>query len=136
MKQLIKEMIPEGFNWAAVDQNGTAWAYFRKPKIEEFSFWPGHNVYKLIGEGFDNINWQNSLIQRISEEVAELKKLKVEDIPQDCKWAAIDQDGMAFAYEAKPKVSEVSFVAQQHSYFILIGTHYDSADWKNSLISR
>ena len=63
--------IPQDFNYAAVDKDGSAWAFKQKPKInEETQAWvPEIPEYLFqIGDGFDASDWQNSLVSRETTE--------------------------------------------------------------------
>lgn len=70
MKKLIKADIPTGYSYAAIDENGLAWAYKAKPFIEERFQWyfdRSEEPY-FIGSNFDTANWKNSLISIYDEE--------------------------------------------------------------------
>lgn len=59
--------IPQDLNWAAVDKDGSAWAFKQKPTINKqdgtwFTYTPEYLFQ--IGEGFDSSDWQNSLVSR------------------------------------------------------------------------
>ena len=141
-KKLKVEDIPEGYNYAAVDADGFAYAFKDRPivcddkhDVPPFNF--GHHKY--IGKGFDSTDWQNSLIFKECNEVkAEPKKLHIYHIPRDLNWAAIDKDGSAWAFKGKPKINEETqtWVPEIPEYLFQIGEGFDSSDWQNSLLSR
>jgi hypothetical protein len=73
MKTLTPDLIPEGFSWAAVDQNGYAYAYKSKPISDGCDEWielenENENPFQ-IGEGFNPKNWENSLVSRANTSV-------------------------------------------------------------------
>jgi hypothetical protein len=64
MKILIKELIPEGFKFAAVDSNGSAYAYKTKPSAG-LTMWETNILYEwtyFIGDNFHALDWKNSLV--------------------------------------------------------------------------
>lgn len=78
LKQLDQSVFKE---WAdcwkffATDEDGDAWRYREKPKIDNGdNRWSSSNtVPLLIGTGYDASNWQNSLIERdTAKELAEV----------------------------------------------------------------
>lgn len=78
LKQLDQSVFKE---WAdcwkffAIDEDGDAWRYREKPKIDNGdNRWSSSNtVPLLIGTGYDTSNWQNSLIERdIAKELLEV----------------------------------------------------------------
>ena len=69
-KKLKVEDIPDGYEYAAVDADGFAYAFKDRPivcddkhDVPPFNF--GHHRY--IGKGFDSQNWKNSLVSRETE---------------------------------------------------------------------
>ncbi len=59
--------IPPAYKWAAVDRDGSAWAFESEPrKYRELYGWhvDGPETAYLLGFGFDATNWKNSLCQR------------------------------------------------------------------------
>lgn len=142
VKKLKIEDIPEGYNYAAVDADGFAYAFKDRPivcddkhDVPPFNF--GHHRY--IGKGFDSQDWQNSLILKGCNEVkADPKKLHYHHIPRDLNWAAIDKDGSAWAFKQKPKINEEThtWFTETPEYLFEIGEGFDASDWQNSLVSR
>ena len=63
------------------------------------------------------------------------KKLKVEDIPEEYSYAAVDHDGYGVAYKDKPFVADGDNEWSCYTKYIKIG-HFDASDWRNSLVSR
>jgi hypothetical protein len=64
MKKLTKEHIPEGFKFAAVHSNGSAYAYKTEP-IAGLNRWETNKLYEwtyFIGDNFDALDWKNSLV--------------------------------------------------------------------------
>lgn len=139
-KKLKIEDIPEGYNYAAVDADGFAYAFKDRPivcddkhDVPPFNF--GHHRY--IGKGFDSQDWQNSLVFRETAERPQLKKLTAADIPQSYNYAAVDKHGSAYAYFEKPTALRCVWVneyLEQNAFFI--GQGFDASDWQNSLLSR
>ena len=69
LTQAVFDGLPPEYRWAAVDSEGRAYAHKCMPKgATEASWWcvRGCAVY-LIGEGYDTTDWQNSLIERETE---------------------------------------------------------------------
>jgi hypothetical protein len=69
MKKLTKQDIPQGFNWASVDSDGKAFAFKEKP-IQCKNEWVGQCSTYFMGYGFDNTDWQNSIISIFDYEKA------------------------------------------------------------------
>lgn len=144
-KKLKVEDIPDGYEYAAVDADGFAYAFKDRPiicddkhDVPPFNF--GHHKY--IGKGFDASDWQNSLISREAEQKPEPKKLTAQDIPKGYNYAAVDSDGRANGYKELPELFEFQYDSAyeskvkylDHKKFIGIG--YDTTGWQNSLVSR
>lgn len=79
LKQLDQSVfngLDEKWRFAAVDDDGRAYVFMRKPEIDETDpcFIDGNTTRcKGIGEGYDASNWQNSLIERdIAKELLEV----------------------------------------------------------------
>ena len=67
LDQSIFDRLDEKWRFAAVDNDGRAYAFMRKPEIDETNpcFIDGDATRcKWAGEGYDASNWQNSLIER------------------------------------------------------------------------
>jgi hypothetical protein len=71
MKTLEIEMIPVGYNYAAIDSNGHAYAFITKPRLRAGAWQSSSAAYHLgkptayhLGHPFDHNGWQNSLIER------------------------------------------------------------------------
>lgn len=65
-----------------------------------------------------------------------MRKLTKEDMPDGYKFAATDEDGIAYAYKDKPIIYDGYWGAKQRNYYLhRIGSGYDASDWQNSLIS-
>jgi len=141
-KKLKIEDIPEGYNYAAVDADGFAYAFKDRPivcddkhDVPPFNF--GHHRY--IGKGFDFQDWQNSLVCRETSERPRFKnKLNWAHIPQDLNWAAVDKDGSAWAFKQKPTINKQdgTWFTYTPEYLFQIGEGFDSSDWQNSLVTR
>ncbi len=56
----------------------------------------------------------------------------------DKKWqfVAVDEDGMAFVYQSKPRLGSTYFIGGNGCDYVEFGTGYDSTNWQNSLIER
>jgi hypothetical protein len=136
MKKLTANDIPEGYNYAAVDSNGIAYAF---KTIPIFNFVAGvwhHTDEEVsllrIGEDFDATNWTTSLVDKKT-----LKKLTVEDIPEGYSWAAIDKFGWAFAFKSQPYIwNDFTWGENGQDTAIKIGSNFDVSNWKNSLINK
>jgi hypothetical protein len=61
MKKLTKGDIPEGFNYAAVDSDGYAYAYENKPTLY-YKLWIYGGKIVHLGVDFEATNWTDSLI--------------------------------------------------------------------------
>lgn len=136
MKKLTINDIPEGYNYAAIDSSGNGFAYQGKPKKLN-TIWvvnAGMN-HVLIGK-FDPTDWQNSLVSRETTKQSKPKTLTSEDIPEAYSWAAVEPDGVAYAYEVMPKLSADynSWESSEGSDYKKIGENYDASNWKKSLI--
>ena len=141
-KKLKVEDIPEGFNYAAVDSDGWAYAYVEKPELLEDSFHGDYDPLKksyYIGMGYDTTDWKNSLVSRETSEQTQFKtELNWAHIPQVFNYAAVHKDGSAWAFQQKPVVNEQyeNWVTNIPEYFFQIGQGFDSTDWQNSLVAR
>jgi hypothetical protein len=65
MKKLTKEDIPKAYVYAAVDESGMTYAFKTKPILRKSVWWPQNNDYIVIGDDFDNTDWQNSLVENL-----------------------------------------------------------------------
>ena len=138
-KKLKVEDIPDGYEYAAVDADGFAYAFKDRPivcddkhDVPPFNF--GHHRY--IGKGFDSQDWQNSLISREAEQKPELKKLTAEDIPEGYDYAVINFNGTAFATKGKPIKHSYGWNFVDTLPFVELGGNYDTKEWSKSLVSR
>jgi hypothetical protein len=66
MKILNQDYIPQeqGYKFAAVDSNGSAYAYKTKPSAG-LTMWETNDSsekYHFIGNNFDTLDWENSLV--------------------------------------------------------------------------
>ena len=103
LTQSVFDGLPSEYRWAAVDADGRAHAHKCTPKgATEASWWcvRGCAVY-LIGEGYDTTDWQNSLIERLSDTCIDdmgianaQKQSERQDVPTaaDIDWAKADID--------------------------------------------
>ena len=139
-KKLTADDIPKGYNYAAVDGDGTAYAYFDCPFIGlNLSDWTvnGRN-YERIGE-FDASDWENSLVSRKPAELPQPKKLTAENIPDGYYYAAVDPNGHAYAYKKTPIVLSNRMWSRfggDTDKAVIIGVNFDASNWQNSLVSR
>lgn len=138
-KFLTVDMIPKGFNYAAVDSDGWAYAFKKAPLLKTISWMCSSPDCKfvLVGKYFNNDNWRNSVITRDPLPKIPLKTLTVNDIPHGYFWAAVEPDGVAYAYIDMPNLSVDynSWQAVEGSDYTKIGSGFDSLNWKKSLIS-
>ena len=127
--------IPEGFNYAAVDSCGTAFAYRSKPVPHNIgSYWASDVEDSIEIEGyFDASDWKNSLVSRETEQKLQLKQLTADDIPEGYGWAAVNQNGSAYAYKNKPEMIFCGWICTG-DYIFLGG--YNRKNWQNSLVSK
>lgn len=138
-KFLTVDMIPEGYNYAAVDSDGAAYAYVKFPSLSS-NGWVCSSTdckYVLIGKYFNNDNWIISLITREHLPKITQKTLTVDDIPHGYFWAAVEPDGVAYAFGDMPNLSVDynSWQAEESNYYKAIGENYDASNWKRSLIT-
>ena len=137
-KKLKVEDIPEGYNYAAVDSDGWAYAYVEKPELLEDSFHGDYDPLKkscYIGMGYDTCNWRNSLVLREAAERPQFKKLTAADIPDGYNFAAIDRDRQTYVYTQKPTIGDANWISLGGN-FKFFSLQFDPSDWKNSLVSR
>lgn len=135
-KILTEDLIPDDFSWAAIDSFGRAYAFSNKPKLtseswkidcdsEHFNF---INTEIYLGKDFYSQNWKESLIMKF-------KRLKSSNIPSDFKYAAIDEDGQAYAYKSKPMKIKNCWTTLDETPFLPIGNFY-TEDWTSSLVEN
>ena len=70
LTQAVFDGLPPEYRWAAVDNRGSAYAFNAKPKPfkSDFRDWDFNNVVTIsLGGDYDTTNWQNSLIERETE---------------------------------------------------------------------
>lgn len=76
LDQSVFDGLDEKWRFAAVDDDGRAYCFMKKPVIDQDDpcFIDGSTTRcKWIGEGYDTSNWQNSLIERdIAKELLEV----------------------------------------------------------------
>jgi hypothetical protein len=66
-----------------------------------------------------------------------MRKLTVKDMPEGYKFAAVDSDGIAYAYKSAPafELNEGYWDIKDRKYYLhRIGSGFDSTNWENSLI--
>lgn len=137
LKKLTVDDIPNGYNYAAVDSCGTAFAFRSRPVFHNTDSYFISDVEDSIEiEGqYDSSDWKNSLVSREVKQKPVLKKLTVEDIPEGFNYAASDSSGTSWAYQSKPKKLDHSWIVEDDSDYVLIGS-FDPTDWQNSLVSK
>jgi len=95
-------LLPE-YRWAAVDSDGRAYAHECNPKGKTAICWFRRRgrATCFIGEGYDTTDWQNSLIERLSDTCIDdmgianaQKQSERQDVPTaaDIDWAKADID--------------------------------------------
>ena len=62
-----------------------------------------------------------------------MKKLSKADIPGGYSYAAVDADGLAFAYKSRPVCSLNSWLCMGKNVYL--GNDFDWHNWQNSLVS-
>jgi hypothetical protein len=132
MKTLMESDIPDGYKFAAVDEDGIAYAFKTIPELNrnDACWYPTDEENSLlrVGEDFDATNWTTSLVEKKT-----LKKLTIDDIPEGYSWATVDANGKAYAYDSKPERKEYFWSGQNP---MLIGDGYDATNWENSRIEN
>ena len=132
MKTLMESDIPDGYKFAAVDDDGIAYAFKTIPELNrnDACWYPTDEENSLlrVGEDFDATNWTTSLVEKKT-----LKKLTIEDIPDRYSWATVDANGKAYAYDSKPERKKYFWSGQNP---MLIGDGYDATNWENSRIEN
>jgi len=132
-KILTVEDIPQGYNYAAVDEDGIAYAFKTIPELNrnDACWYPTDEENSLlrVGEDFDATNWTTSLVEKKT-----LKKLTVEDITEGYDWATVDSNGFAYAHQTKPIITANGEWKSRFRIFISSG--FDSSNWEHSLIMR
>lgn len=136
LKTLTAEDIPDGYNYASVDMDGTAHAYMDYPFIvekgdKEWSYYKSD--YEQIGK-FDASNWQKSLVSRVEQ--PNLKQLTANDIPEGYNYAAVSTNGVAYVYENEPTINENIKHWSPNGRYEVIGNGYDATNWKQSLVAK
>jgi len=142
LKKLTGTDIPDGYEYAAVDKDGRAYAYMDIPIRLEVVYDSGSSSkarYKnpsvFIGSDFDASDWQNSIISRKTAEQAEPKKLTAADIPEGYNFAAVDSDGQTYVYTQKPSLAKSTWFSLGGN-FKFFSLQFDASDWQNSLVCR
>lgn len=138
-KTLTEVNIPEGFKYAVITKAGTAVATVVAPRLTKWGWDFREGELKVIGEGYDFTDWKNSLVSKNEE--AKPKKLTAEDIPVGFNFAAVDYDGLAYAYVNEPWLDENEECWKAHDFWQMssmfyLGSDYDIVDFKNSLVPR
>lgn len=133
-KKLKIEDIPDGFSYAAVDADGSGYAFVRKPDLFG-RVWGCDTRYTFLGR-FDNSNWQDSLVDREAEQKPEPKKLTAADIPEGYDYAVINFNGTAFATKGKPIKYNYGWDIVGTLPFVELEGNYDTKEWSKSLVSR
>lgn len=145
---------PEWAKYAAVDEDGSVCYYRHKPYTncgrwdtaawrDKQALYDEHNQYIR----YDASDWENSLIERLAAET--LPKLtqdmfSAKECPEWARYAAVDENGLAYWYEMQPQLrlgSRVWFSGGLRSQMLqrpdrLVPILFDSTDWMHSLIER
>lgn len=142
MQKLTAADIPNGYNYAAVDSSGLAFAYKLKPYRFMYRNWQGISsadypgTRACIGKNFDNSDWANSLVSITGEKFDPPKKLTFNDIPIQCNYAAINRYGDAIGYISRPVLWKNRWLPNLYEEIFKIGYDYDASNWTKSLICR
>lgn len=137
--------------YAAVDENGRAYWYDEKPMLVSQA-WEGTGTHfaRLIEHDnivlrYDASDWKTSLLEcptktylpKITDAV-----FRLSECPEWAQYAAVDADGSAYWYAAKPDLGSQAwcniskhFVARRIT-LANMPIRYDKTNWKNSLIER
>jgi hypothetical protein len=133
MKTLMESDIPDGYKFAAVDEDGIAYAFKTIPELNrnDACWYPTDEENSLlrVGEDFDATNWTTSLVEKKT-----LKKLTIEDIPEGYRWAAVEYNTYAYAFKEKPTKFTLTWSGDDGGLFL--GHSFDNTDWENSLIQK
>jgi len=135
-KTLTEVDIPEGFKYAVITKAGTAVATVVAPRLTKWGWDFREGELKVIGEGYDFTDWQNSFISREAEQKLQLKQLTADDIPERYNYAAVSTSGVAYVYENEPTINENIKHWSPNGRYEVIGNGYDVTDWRNSLVCR
>lgn len=97
MRQLTAKNIPTGFTWAAVEKNGSAYAYKGKPPILKneylgFGEWHNGDDYIFLGGGWDASDWRNSIVSKDSPAIEPTKPTAQKDQANKPSFAEIDPE--------------------------------------------
>lgn len=148
LDQSVFDGLPPKFKWAAVDSDGTVYAYsFKKPYIEKGStVWAPVYGAEFIDHDFDSKDWKKSRIKRkklavVQPEVLEPTQLDqsvFDGLPNQYKWAAIDPSGDCHVYTVKPRCTGLPVWAVYGGApnLLLVGRFDANDDWRDSLIER
>lgn len=135
-KTLTEVDIPEGFKYAVITKAGTAVATVVAPRLTKWGWDFREGELKVIGEGYDFTDWQNSFISRGVIMESNPTKLTADDIPEGYNYAAVSTNGVAYVYENEPTINENIKHWSPNGRYEVIGNGYDATDWRNSLVSR
>jgi len=128
--------IPEGYNYIAVSRYGRIYAFIQKPLIKE-DYWKktGNEPFRSVGIHLGEFDWKNSLVSRQLDK----KILTVEDIPQGYKFAAVDEDGIAYAFKTIPELNRNDacwYPTDEENSLLRVGEDFDATNWTTSLVEK
>lgn len=140
---------PEWAQYAAVNKSGAVYVYENKPTTL-YTVWTDNGGRYAVVWGadmqelkFDSTDWEHSLIER--PEALQLPKLTAEvfslpQCPSWAKYAAVDEDGVAWYYRHKPSVGDGRWNTTAPNVHAIYDhgryARFDASDWKSSLIER
>jgi hypothetical protein len=118
---------PEGATHAT--SSGT---FIREERGDRFvAYWEWLYEWVLIESGLE----KDQLIERPKKQ---LTQAVFDGLPPEYRWAAVDNRGSAYAFNAKPKPFKSDFRDWDFHNVVTIslGGDYNTTDWENSLIER
>ena len=137
---------PEWAKYAAVNPSGYVVIFSAKPKNTHTGWRVTFNNTDVQADvldcgKFDASDWQNSLVERPSEDLPKLTSAVFNrtDCPEWAKYAALGGRGVLTFYEDKPMMSKDEYPKRWINYdrwYTVEGIKFDASDWQNSLIER
>jgi hypothetical protein len=141
MKTLMEGDIPTHYSYAAVDKDGFAYAYKKRPVLISSLHWSrsthDDSIPHPLGGGFDASDWLNSLVYYT--ESIKMQKLTENDIPEGYKFAAVDEDGIAYAFKTIPELNRNDacwYPTDEENSLLRVGEDFDATNWTTSLVAK
>lgn len=140
---------PAWAQYAAVDADGDAYWYSKEPPRRTIAWGSiGVDAIKQITRDnaklrYDSSDWQHSLIARPAAPKLTHDVFSMEECPEWARYAAVDENGSAYWYEAQPRLSTVRCwlsnglrsrnIKHPGSNVSIL---FDTTFWTNSVIER